>query len=148
MTRSYNFTWNDVLSASNLCVEKDEITKTVFINKFGRAWTVDDLNSKISVQNFVRFNYFVNADEPFILYFQNDTEAASIVETLFKPLIDSEDEETKEHALIKFLADKIIEMQVGFETENSVFACEAEAENNLASWKMCPVSKVMLKSLM
>ena len=65
MTRSYNFTWNDVLSASNLCVEKDEITKTVFINKFGRVWKVDDLNSKISVQNFVRFNYFVNADEPF-----------------------------------------------------------------------------------
>ena len=119
-----------------------------FINKFGRAWTVDDLNSKISVQNFVRFMYFVNADEPFELYFQNDTEAASIVETLFKPLIDSEDEETKEHALIKFLADKIIEMQVGFETENSVFAYEAEVENGLASWKMGPVSKVMLKSLM
>lgn len=122
--------------------------KTVFINKFGRALTVDDLNSKMGVQNFVRFTYFVNADETFILNFENDTETASIIETMFNPLIDSENDETKEHALITFLADKIIEMQVGFETENSVFAYEAEVENNLASWKIGPVSKVMLKSLM
>ena len=148
MTSSYNFTWNDVLSASNLCIEKDEIKKTVFVNKYQRVWKVDDLNSKIGVQNFVRFMYFVNSDEPFELYFQNDTEAASISETLFKPLIDSEDEETKEHALITFLAQKIIKMQVGFETENYIAAFSSKVRNGVISWKMGPVSKLILKSLM
>ena len=152
MIHEFNFTWNDVLNASNLNIEKEEIKKIVFVNKAGLVWKVDDLDSKIGAQNFARFAYFANADEPFMLQFQNDTEAASIIEDMIKPVIDSEDSEnnkdTKKYFLIRFLVQKIIKMQVGFETKNFIEAFSAKVRNRVISWKMGPVSKLIIKSLM
>lgn len=174
MKYAFNFTWNDVLRDAGLDVSEEKITGSLFQKVHKPFISLPafefDLNSKVTVFDFVEFLYYVlnkptesiqkivrkynlnyefEYDENGNLVL-NDDIVSIVITSLFRPDVNMDIEDgnidVENYSVKRFLSNLINEnLMVAFRTEDTLSAYKYST--NSFSWTMVPVTNVMMNLL-
>lgn len=174
MKYAFNFTWKDVLRDAGLDVSEEKITGSLFQKVHKPFISLPafefDLNSKVTVFDFVEFLHYVfnkhtttiqeivrkynlnyefeyNENGNLIL---NDDIVSIVITSLFRPDVNMDIEDgnidVENYSVKRFLSNLINEnLLVAFRTEDTLSAYKYNTSN--FSWTMVPVTNLMMNLL-